>query len=68
MESMKLKAHWKPLVKSFKTECHNKSDEIDPDDELDWYDLTVGWAVAKGLRGEDARDFATYIRYSTDLG
>lgn len=65
---MKLKAHWKPLVKTFKTECHDRADEIDPGQEWDWHDLTVGWAVAKGLAPEDARDFAIYIRYNTDLG
>lgn len=34
---------------------------------LEWYDLTVGWALAKGLPPADAIDFAIYVRYHTQL-
>jgi len=52
----------------FKTEVHDKGHEVDPANELDWYVLTVGWAIGKGVKPEDAHDFARYIRYHTDLG
>lgn len=43
------------------------SEDIDPDNERCWLSLTVGWAVAKGMTGEDANDFATWVRYETEL-
>lgn len=56
------------LIKLFKTECHDRAGEIDPENERDWYCLTLGWAIAKGLSPSDAYDFALHIRYKTDLG
>lgn len=53
---------------SFKIHVHNHGTEIDPDDEQDWYSLTLGWALAKGLSIEQSHKFATHIRYHTDLG
>lgn len=64
---MELRSHWKPLVRAIKTELDDRADEIDPTKEHDWYDLVFGWALAKGLEIEDARNFSTYIRYNTDL-
>lgn len=52
----------------FKSEVRDLSVEIDPSSELDWFSLTVGWAIAKGMNPDDAREFAVYIRYKTDLG
>ena len=54
--------------KLFKTEVDDKEQEIDPEKELDWYALTVGWAVGKGLTPKEAVDFSLYIRYHTNLG
>lgn len=65
---MKPKAHWKPLIASFEAEVHDRAKAVDPDDELDWHDLTVGWALGKGLKPADARALATYIRCYTALG
>lgn len=59
------KQRWAEL---FKTECSDRSDEIDKDQELHWLALTVGWAIAKGISIPDAHDFASYIRHSTNLG
>jgi hypothetical protein len=59
-------AKWGSLRDQFKVEVHDKSDEIDPDQ--DWFSLTLGWALAKGCSPEDANDFAMQIRYRTDLG
>lgn len=55
-------------TKMFKTECHDRSKEIDYSQEQDWYSLTLGWAIGKGLEPEEAHDFALHIRYHTDLG
>ena len=35
--------------------------------ELCWLSITVGWALAQGMTTAQARDFASYIRYHTDL-
>lgn len=56
------------LVKLFKTEVNDRSEEVDPNSEEDWFSLSVGWGLAKGLSPEQAREFAIYLRYSTDLG
>lgn len=56
------------MVALFKAECDDRSAEIDPDDEHDWKSLTLGWAVAKGMKPEEAQEFASYIRYRTELG
>lgn len=52
----------------FKTEVHDRASTVDDNDSQDWYSLTLGWAIAKGLTPADAHKFATHIRYSTDLG
>ncbi len=58
----------KQWVQLFKEECHDKAKEIDPANEHDWYSLTLGWALAKGMEPKKAQIFAIYIRYETDLG
>jgi hypothetical protein len=56
------------LTKTFQKEVSDRSLEIDPNGEEDWYSLTIGWAIAKGLSVEDSLQFAVYIRYETSLG
>jgi len=58
----------KQLSDLFKTECYDRALEIDPNNILDWFSLTVGWAISKGLSAKDANDFAIHVRYETDLG
>ena len=55
------------LEKEFKAEVSDRSADIDPDNDLDWHSLTVGWAAAKGVPPKDCYTFATHIRYDTDL-
>lgn len=55
------------LALQFKSEVSNRAEEVDPEDERDWYALTLGWALAKGLAPAAAHEFARYIRYQTDL-
>ena len=53
---------------SFKNEVSDRAEEIDPSNEQDWYSLTLGWGIGKGLSPDEAHDFARYIRYETPLG
>lgn len=55
------------LLYLFKKEVHDLADDVDPSFEEDWKSLTIGWAIAKGLEPEAAREFAIYVRYNTDL-
>jgi len=55
------------LIELLKKEVDDKSKEIDPNNEFDWYSLVIGWAIAKGLSPEEAIEFSTHIRYKTDL-
>ena len=50
------------LVTSYKKEIDARLDEINTPDTLDWYSLTIGWAIAKGLTPRDASEFMEYIR------
>jgi len=68
MESNVKETLYKLLIEQFKVECDDRADLIDPDCELCWKSLTVGWAIAKGLEPDDAHDFTLHIRYHTDLG
>jgi len=52
----------------FKTEVHDKAKEVDPSNEQDWFSITLGWALGKGLSPDRAHEFAIYIRYKTELG
>ena len=56
------------LIRDFKKEVNDKAETVDPSNQLDWFALTMGWAIGKGLDPNDAHTFATYIRYRTDLG
>ena len=56
------------LEQMFKTEVDDRAEAIDESQSLDWYSLTLGWAIGKGLEPDEAHDFACYIRYETDLG
>lgn len=56
------------MVDIFKTEVHDRAKQVDPSEEQDWYSLTLGWALAKGMDPDEANEFAMYIRYNTNLG
>ena len=56
------------LGSAFRTSYHNRSGEIDPGQKEDWYSLTLGRALGKGLPPVEAIEFARYIRYQTDMG
>lgn len=55
------------LIELFKTEVHDRASEIDEANDRDWFSMTLGWAIAKGLTPSDAWDFALHIRYKTEL-
>lgn len=56
------------LAKKFKETVSDRYGEIDSAMGQDWYSLTLGWALASGLNPKDAHEFASYIRYETELG
>ena len=45
----------------------DKAELVDPSESEDWHSLTLGWALAKGLAPRTACEFATYVRYHTEL-
>jgi len=55
------------LLKKFDKEVFSKSKKIDPYSEHYWLSLTVGWALANGMTPDDANEFASFVRYHTDL-
>lgn len=56
------------LIDQFKTEVSDRAEEVDESNNEDWFSLTIGWGIAKGLEPEASHMFAIYIRYHTDLG
>lgn len=45
---------WKELV-------YNKADEIDPDQECDWWDLALGFFLAREFSIEEATYIVEYL-------
>jgi hypothetical protein len=66
-ESQEKFSDFMQLVPSFKKNVSDKSGQIDSNNEQDWYSLTLGWALGKGLSVSDAHDFARFIRYHSNL-
>jgi hypothetical protein len=56
------------LLEAFREEVHNKAEEIDPDNELDWFSFSVGWGLGKSLDPDTAFDLSSHIRYKTVMG
>jgi hypothetical protein len=55
---------FKALSDQFTTECVNHHEVIDGPDGQDWYALSLGWAIAKGLSVTDGHKFAIWKRYT----
>lgn len=58
------------MVDAFFTEIVDRESLIDPSGELDWFALSIGWAIAKGMEPADSADeigeafnFALHVRY-----
>ena len=43
-----------------------KSRDIDPRDEQDWFSLTLGFFLGKGVPAEEAHDLSRYVRYTLE--
>lgn len=51
-------------VAAFRTEVCARSVEIDPSEERDWYELSIGWFLGRGLAFEAAEEMALFVRYA----
>lgn len=47
----------------FMNEIYTMGADIDATDDLDWFSLTVGWALALGVKPEEAYEVASHVRY-----
>jgi hypothetical protein len=52
-----------PLIREFRADICLRSKEIDDAYELDWYDMSVGYFLAKGADIEKALELARIARY-----
>lgn len=50
-------------IRRFKEEICDRSDEIDPDELFDWYELSIGFFLACGLSMDLACEAACWVRY-----
>lgn len=60
MEDSPLAGGFERLFEDWKTEIHDKSEEVDPHEERSWEDINLGWCLAKGLSLVTARAFYDY--------
>lgn len=60
-KAFKIKAN--ELVQKFKTEITTRAKEIDPGEEIDWFSMSLGWAIANGLTITEAHQFSIWLRY-----
>ena len=65
---MPMKIELQQYVPTFIKEVSKRAEVVDPEDELDWYSLSIGWAIAKGLNPSDAQEFANHMRYTLLYG
>lgn len=55
------------LYADFKKNVYDKSEVIDPDEELMWDSLFMGYALAKGFTPSQAHDMTIYARYTLHI-
>jgi len=67
IEEMSVPDDLKRHLLMFQREVSKHAKAIDPDNEHDWRSLTLGWALAKGFTPDAASEFASFVRYNTDL-
>lgn len=58
-----LSSSMQTLALEFKKEVCDRSKIVDPEEERDWYDLSFGYFLSKGLSVEDATTLACVVRY-----
>lgn len=51
------------VKEAFRKEVCEKWQEVDLDSRLDWYDLSIGFFLAKGLNIKEAHELASEVRY-----
>lgn len=54
---------FKALVDADRLETDD-DEKIDPGEEQDWYSLTLGFFLAKGLTAREAHELSIYVRYT----
>jgi hypothetical protein len=51
------------ILMNFKTDVCDKSKEIDPGEEYDWFGISYGYFIAKGLSIDHAHKLSIIARY-----
>lgn len=51
------------LMLQYQQEIWNREAEIDRYSQEDWSSITLGWAIAKGLKPKEAKKFRDYVTY-----
>lgn len=52
------------MLAKFKTEVCERSEQVDPGGDLDWYGLSIGFFLACGATPDQANDLAIEARYT----
>ncbi len=54
----------KQTIQAFKKTVCDRSDKVDPYEELDWFALSYGFFIAKGIEIERAHELSSWVRYN----
>lgn len=60
----RLTAHEREVIDAWREKICNHGEEIDPENELDWTALFIGFAIGMGLSIESATDYALYDEHA----
>lgn len=51
----------------FRAKVYDRAEEVDADQERDWFDLAYGFALALDVEPEEAYEWASQARYSEGI-
>ncbi len=58
------------VIEEWRDVCETRGHEIDPNDEHDWYSLSIGYLMARliGIPTDRLIDLALHCRYDLEIG
>lgn len=66
MDRPELIEQYKEVITSFRVEIRGHAKEVDEDDERDWFCMSYGYFLGKGVCIDDAYALARHVRYNCE--
>lgn len=61
--NIKLTKQEKDILLAFKADVCERSNEVDAEEEQDWFGISLGYFIAKGVKPERAHLMSVHVRY-----